>query len=281
MVLQRLANQRHRRRLRQALPDYQLPSFPDVVARVRDLVRDPKASLAQLGDAIAQDPGLSTKVLSVVNSGAVYLRSPVDTVRQAVAMLGMSNVETLVVAVSAKSVLPSSSGSPIVASFWRSAARRAAVGQALAGALHPATRSESFTLGLLQDMAVPLLATRRPEVYQGVWEAWQREGGALEDHERAAMGFSHGEVAGWMCEAWQLPESFSDAIHAHHDDPTAESPCPPAVRIAAALEVDGPGWERARLTEELERAPDLAPENVSAVIEQMLPAAQSLEALFV
>ena len=222
--------------LKKLLGDYELPSFPGVVMQVLERLRAEDASAASVVECLELDPGLSVRILGAVNTAAYSPRNRIDNLTQAVAMLGISNVESLVLAIAVGGTLPRPECAGFeTRRFWLAAARRAATAQALAKALHPATQSETFTAALLQDMAVPLLAASRATEYGPVLKSWHGAEGALPELERDALGFDHAEVATWMCEAWQLPTSLREAVGGHHAAPGTAEACPAAVALVAAL----------------------------------------------
>jgi len=223
-------------RLKRALGDFELPTFPAAVLEALAMARDPEASTAAIGDAVALDPGLSARILTRVNSPAFGLRRRVESVSHAVAMLGRGPVESILVSVGVRRVVPSKSVQGFEpARFWASAGRRAAVAGELAAVLHPRTRVQSVTAALLQDMGLPFLATRGPEGYRPLLA---EAGGspALAPAEREAFGWDHAEVAGWLCEAWHFPEALAEGIAGHHGDLPASSA---AVRLVGLLDDDG------------------------------------------
>ncbi len=78
--------------LRRVLGDYQLPAFRGTVLRILDELRSPDASSSSVAAAVSVDPGVSTGLLKLVNSAAFGSARSVDTVAQAVTMLGNSSV---------------------------------------------------------------------------------------------------------------------------------------------------------------------------------------------
>ncbi len=221
--------------LSKALDGFELPSFPGVAMRVLEEIRKAEATPTSVAEILASDPGLSVKVLRTVNSAAFSLRQPVSSVPHAVALLGLSNLESMIVAVAVNEALPATCYRGFDPQrFWKTAARRAAIAQELASVLHPATRVECFTWALLQDLAVPLLAEHRAPEYGQVLERWRAGEGMLHDLEREAFGWDHAEVGAAVCEAWDLPEPIADVIHGHHGVPGSGA-CPPAVALEGLL----------------------------------------------
>jgi HD-like signal output (HDOD) protein len=164
------------------------------------------------------------------------------------------------------------------ARFWRASARRGFLARALAAILCPAQESESFTAGLLQDMALPFLAHQRAKDYGPVLREWHNTDARLYELERDAFGWDHAEVGAWICSEWNLPESITTAIGSHHpgDDPKG---CPASVSLAAYLRE---AEERSGMEQLLELATTqyrIAPEKASEIVESAFQGAEEFTQL--
>lgn len=225
-----------------ALGDVEMPTFPALMGEILRELRDTHSAMSKVGELVAQDPTLTIKVIKTVNSVGFGLRRQVDSVKHAVTLLGRSRVESIVLPLAVGEALPSESVPGFEpARFWHAAARRALVAQQLSALLDPASRDVSYTASLLQDMAIPLLATHRSESYGPILERWHDGGGVLHEMEKAAFGWTHADVAGWLCADWGFPELLAAAITAHHGSDDPEVVSPPPVRLVALLgeEPDG------------------------------------------
>ena len=119
--------------------------------------------------------------------------------------------------------------------FWISAARRASLARVLANHLHPATQVESFSAGLLQDMALPVLITIKPKEYRVIMRRWKIEKGSwLNALEREILGYDHSTIGALMAEEWGLPEYLIIAISGHHDL-DGESQVEPAIKLVSYI----------------------------------------------
>ncbi len=232
--------------LRKVLGDYQLPAFRKTVLRVLEEIRRPDAGAPAIAELISLDPGMSTGLLKMVNSAAFSSARPIETVAQAVVMLGNSGVESLVLSIGVGAALPNAPAPGFDSrQFWSAAARRAATGRALAEIIEPSSKALSFSASLLEDMAVPLLAHSRGERYGQILKAWHHGDGELYSLEASEYGWTHSDVASWLCASWGLPERLSEAIAGHHSL-DSELQCPIAVQLAACL-----GDEQGQGSEEL------------------------------
>lgn len=223
--------------LKAVLGDAEVPTFPASVVKTLETLRSPDSSASHVAAALSVDPGLTVRLLKLVNSAGFSPSRPIDSIDQAVAIAGFGAVESIVLSVGVTASLPTvTADGHDNRRFWLAASRRATVARSFANVLHPATASLSFSAGLLQDMAIPMLVAARAD-YSPLLAEWNGGGGELHDLEHANFSWSHDEVAGWLCEQWDLPDALAAAIGGHHrvDDPEV----PAAVRLAANLrEVD-------------------------------------------
>lgn len=265
--------------LRAVLGDAEIPTFPTPVIKSLEALRSPDSAATDVAAALGMDPGLTVRLLKLVNSAGFSPSRPVNSVDQAVAVAGFGAVESLVLSVGVSAVLPKK---PVEGfdqtEFWRAASRRATIASAFATELHPATSSLSFTAGLLQDMAVPLLAVTRDD-YGPLLVEWHNGGEDLHQLEEENFNWEHGAVAKWLCQEWELPSALADAISAHHQ--TGSSLAPPGVQLAAPFrEEDRPDI----LEEVIVRADEefgLKPDRTAAMIEQAEADAEDVASLFI
>ncbi|MBN1292825.1 MAG: HDOD domain-containing protein [Candidatus Latescibacteria bacterium] len=204
--------------LQSILGGYELPSFPATVMNVLTALRDPDFSMTSVAKQLEGDPGLHVKILKTVNSSAFGLTTRVMNLHRAVALLGRSRLETIVLSQAVHSVLPNVDMPYFnMKEFWHSAAKRASLARVLALHLHPATQIESFTSGLLQDMALPILITVKPKEYSNIFERWKcsREI-SFNKLEIETIGFDHSTTGALIAKEWGLPEYLINAILYHH-----------------------------------------------------------------
>jgi HD-like signal output (HDOD) protein len=190
-----------------------------------------------IGRTIQASPGLMVHVLRLVNSSAYGLSSPISDMSHAVCILGRAKLESLVLGIAVKAALPK----PALVTFdptrfWRGSFRRAALAKTLSDELHPADSADAFTIGMLQDMAVPVLATARAEDYAPVMREWMSDSEEITDLkalEHETIGTDHPTIGTLLGEHWGMPATLVQGIAAHHhaDDPHTL----PAVHLVSLL----------------------------------------------
>lgn len=260
---------------KKALGGYEPPSFPSLVARALDLLADPTIDMLRVAEVIELDPGASSRMLRLVNSASMAPRSKVTSVHQAAVMLGRNQLEALLISVGAGSAIPNAScPSYQHTRFWTTAAKRAALAASISTHVDPTRRSENFTAALLQDMAVPVLASRA-DLYGDVLDYWHHSGEDLTNLEMSSFGWHHGDVASWMGSTWGFSEEFVTFMSDHHEG--AASHLLPAHLVSPIREAD----ERGDLIviESTVDAVGLSSDDVVAMIANATSEAQHLAAL--
>lgn len=270
------------RKLRAIVGKEEVPSFPGITTQVLQKLRDPDAAVGDVAECLQWDAVLVLEVLRTVNSAAFGAATQIVDVQHAITFMGRSQLEQLVLAIAIKNCLP---GDPAPGfqrgRYWRAAAFRAALGRSLARQLHPARQADAFASGLLQDLAVPILAHSRPAEYGGVLQRWHDGDPArLDELETEAFGWSHGQVGGMLGRVWELPAPLVASIERHHDDRATDEELLPSTRLVSVLRETREHCGVDALVEEARSgyglAPDWTTEAVATCEEQAEELAQGL-----
>lgn len=114
--------------------------------RLLALLDDPNASLDEIETALSMDPTLSYRLLRVINSAAFSLRNRVDSLRQALIMLGLRRVQGWVTLM----VLAGLSKKP--PALLETALTRARMCEQVGSRLQPNRGPSFFTVGLFSTL---------------------------------------------------------------------------------------------------------------------------------
>ena len=197
----------------------ELPSLPEVVARVLELTAN-EAPPAEIARAIEADPGITAKVLKLVNSAFYSLKNPIANLTHACSLLGGRTIKSLVLSVSAMSMFKRNCSAFDTVRFWRNALATALVSRIIAteARLSSEQAEEAYIAGLLHAGGVPLFAQFYPNDYARVLESWG-QGENILDLEEDFFGAAHPE-AGWeVANHWRFPGSIGEVIRYHRVDP--------------------------------------------------------------
>ena len=73
-----------------------IPSLPQVVTRFLEVIRDPAFDFDEVADVLSADPGMTADMLRLVNSPLFGVTRTVSSLHQALALLGLRRVRSLV-----------------------------------------------------------------------------------------------------------------------------------------------------------------------------------------
>ncbi|MDR1210767.1 MAG: HDOD domain-containing protein, partial [Spirochaetaceae bacterium] len=82
-----------------------LPQFPENILLVQKLINDPKSEMADIARQISMDPALTADLLKIVNSAQYMLAKKVDSIAEAVKMVGIRGIKNLLLSYGTQKIL--------------------------------------------------------------------------------------------------------------------------------------------------------------------------------
>lgn len=199
-----------------------LPVIPRVLQALLHSFGNPDISSRALAQLISGDPALCAQLLRLANSARYHSPQTVSSALQAVQLLGLTNVRSLVISLGLMSCfakLPTHLLTP----FWQHSLRTAVL------ARHWAAPAQvdgelAYTLSLLHGVGQLVMRLGLPEPML----ALDAQVGPFAPQrlavERTALGFSYAEVGAELARRWQFPVLFAQvmgAAEARLDKPQA------------------------------------------------------------
>lgn len=196
-----------------------LPSLPSLYVEIMEALRSENGSLSTVGEIIAKDVGMTAKILQLVNSAYFGLINSVTNPVQAVNLLGLDTIKSLVLSVNVFSKIDESKlmGIPI-APLWKHSMLTGSCARALAKLerLNKSEVDDTFMAGMLHDIGIIVLVLNLPAKYNEVLTLAKEEGLDLSDAEQRIFGATHSEVGGYLLALWGLPDNIVEAVFFHH-----------------------------------------------------------------
>lgn len=194
-----------------------LVTLPAVYIQVKRVVDDKNANVDDLAKVISADPGMTARVLKLINSSFWGFSGQIDSLPRAVSLLGMRPVHDLVLATSVVEAFdrlqPRLMDS---ARFWQGSVFRALAATALARQSKHAGKAVDlgrvFTQALMSDLGHMVLFIKLPELAAQALDKTREWPWMLAETERELMGCDFAQVGGALTDSWQLPQAFGEAI---------------------------------------------------------------------
>ena len=192
-----------------------LPPFPQVAVRVLQLANRDSVQLHELSDLISSDPAFASEVLTIANSLLYAPRFPSNSVLQAIAVLGVNNLQGLCLTVGARAYLGKVLSFPAMRTIWRHNLATAIIAEQLAAAGF-IDKDTAFTCGVLHDIGRLGIAAVRPKEYAAMLEEHCGTPASALVAEKQLFGADHCAVGRQLISDWKLPSDFEAIVADHH-----------------------------------------------------------------
>lgn len=193
-----------------------IPPRPTVLIELSQEAKKDEPDFHRIEKLVSTDVALSASLLKTINSPFYGLRSKASTVKQAIAILGLTTLSRLVTGMAVRNVF--TGGNQVsMERFWDASAKVASVTSYVAKQLPGMNKDEAYTFGLLQDCGIPILMQRFPEYKQTLGLANQLLNKKFTAVEDEVHGTNHATMGYLLARSWSLPEAITKAIRFHHE----------------------------------------------------------------
>lgn len=198
---------------------HSIPSLPSLYMQVTEALQTSDPSPARIGNIIAKDIGMTAKILQVANSAIYGIRVQVTQPEQAVLLLGLDTVQSLVLCLSVFSSLgPGLEAAYSADALWRHSCMSGALCRAICRVekLETAETGGSVSAGLLHDIGKLVIASADPAMHRKIVAETAAARIPRTEIEQELLGCTHAEIGGYLLGIWGLPESIVEAVAWHH-----------------------------------------------------------------
>ncbi len=195
-----------------------LPPLSVVLNRLLASLADEEVSFAQLAELIEKDTVLAGNVLRLVNSPLYGLRGTVNSVRHAVAILGVVKLRNLLLGLSIARLWRGVKTPPgwSAAAFNVHSVATAVLADLLVEFVPAPYPEGAFVGGLLHDVGKLLMAVALPHEYSMVARLTAAGDRNPILCEQEIVGTDHAELSGDVLQRWNLPLPIQRAVRYHH-----------------------------------------------------------------
>jgi putative nucleotidyltransferase with HDIG domain len=218
---------------------FSLPAMPVVALKCLELLRDEDARIRELAATIEKDPLIAARLLRIVNSPLYGARTPITSMENAIARLGLKPFKTILIELSAREVFASKNARirDAFRGIWEHCLAVGMLARDLAVALKGGADSEAaYLAGLFHDVGKPvsgaLLLEAERSLLQDLDVPFMTESLWIK-----VVGETHRDVGSALASQWSLPTAAARAIAAceAYDEEGGRASCTNLVRFANAL----------------------------------------------
>lgn len=198
------------------MKDCEIPAVPMVALKILRLVDDPKTDINDVQEAIMADQALAARVLRIANSSYYGLRRNIDTISEAIIMMGFGTIKNLALAVSTREVYKKFG--LLEQKLWEHSIGVSVAAAILAREIRFSHSEEAAVAGLLHDVGKVIMNNSQPERFSMLTELVYNDRVTYTQREQEIFGFGHAEAGGLLANKWGFPDNLCDAIRRHHFD---------------------------------------------------------------
>ena len=210
-----------------------LPSIPRVLQEVLATLNRNDVEISDVTTPLQKDPAMSAKVLRLANAAHFGLQKKVSSVDDAVTLVGLDAVRTLVIA---SGLIGSFTAIPgfDMERFWKISMLASYISKDLARKAK-ADPETSYTACLMHGLGILSIHAVFPDVALSIDEnCTDQSASDRAQLEKDKLGFHHGEVGAEIALRWKLPDDICATIR-HYVQPLEKDAPKTAAVVHAAI----------------------------------------------
>jgi putative nucleotidyltransferase with HDIG domain len=197
-----------------------LPSLPCLYMEIMEELQSSDVSIEKVGKIIEKDLSMTAKILQLVNSSFFGMPRHISEPSQAVILLGLDTVRSLVLAIGLFSQFDQATLSSMhVQNIYEHSMKTGSISRIIAKMENMGKElvDNAFMAGLLHDLGKLVCAANFPEVYREVFKLSGHGEMAFHEVEMEKLGATHAQVGGYLLGLWGLPETIVEGVAFHHN----------------------------------------------------------------
>jgi signal transduction histidine kinase/HD-like signal output (HDOD) protein len=208
-----------------------LPAMPQILIKLIEHLQADDLGMPELAALIANDAGMTSKILAVANSSAYHRSTRAVALEPSLIALGTDMIKTLVISESVFQTFNNfpQAGSTDLRGFWRNSLTAAVLARELAKRMEYGHVEEAYLAGLLHNVGRLALLATAPKEYAFNFTA--RDDEDLCAVEQRTLQITHAEAGAWLIERWHLDSFLADSVLYHHEPSARLQSAHPLIRI--------------------------------------------------
>lgn len=188
--------------------------LPSVARKILDALGDESFSINDLEHIIETDQALAVKVLKISNSALYGLSQEITSLQQALMVLGVKTIRSLVLSISTKSLY--NKFGITEQKMWDHSVGAAFAAWLLSTGHGKAVADIAFIGGLMHDLGKVFMNNETPEAFSEVMMNTYNDNVESIDAETEVYDYNHAEIGATLAGKWGFPSLLVQIIGMHH-----------------------------------------------------------------
>lgn len=192
-----------------------LPPLPDIVIRLKEIIRSDTVNVSDVSRLIGKDPALVAQILKIVNSAYYGLPREISEINFAVGYLGIHEIYRTVLSLSVINTL-NMDQAPNFKEFWYHSNYTALCAKFLAKRFCPLLPQEKlWPAALLHDIGKLVYIKFFPDHFKAITSFCKKNEVLFSQAEIHYKLPSSAYFGALLCKRWRLPKAIKDACESH------------------------------------------------------------------
>ena len=195
-----------------------LTPMPVVASRLLEIVEKPDSSMNDIAQIIQYDPIMTVDILKICNSAYSGLKTPAESIKDAVNILGTDQIVELALVKSSAKVLsgPRKGYGLEQGDMWRYSVSSAVIAKQVAIRLGLNNKSTIFTAALIKDIGKIILEKYVFKDFKKINTLVKKSGYSFREAEKKVLGIDHAEIGALIGKIWKFSPRMIKLIQNHH-----------------------------------------------------------------
>lgn len=195
-----------------------MPSLSTIDAALKELLGADQRYTSQIAEIIRRDPGLTSRLLRMVNSVYYGMSRPVKNIEEAVFYLGVRQIRQLAMLTPIIEDLQRLAGNYQFPwrEFWQHCIGTALVTREVIDIVQASNEETDYVAGLIHDVGKIVMASAFPEQFAQICQRRGDPGTELPNLEREILGVDHAELGAIYLKKQLLPDVYVEIVQFHH-----------------------------------------------------------------
>ncbi len=188
--------------------------LPFVARKILETLNNEDCTINDLSAIIEKDQAIAARILKISNSALYGLRREVTSLRQAIVLLGLKTIRSLVLSVSTRALHKNFGMKEKI--LWDHSVGAAIASKMISAGLEAEVGEVSFIGGLMHDFGKTVMNNESPDVFEEVMMSVYNEDSDSIVVEEEMYGFNHAEIGARVIEKWGFNFLIVNILEKHH-----------------------------------------------------------------
>ena len=198
--------------------------IPQVALKVLRIIHSDDYGTSKIAEEVRKDQVLSARTLKICNSALFGLRHKIESIEDALILLGRNRFIQMVLSAAVKNYFNQSGFGYSICKggLYHHAVGNAIITEKIAAHTGDVLPSLAYIAGLMHDIGKVVLDQFVKSTYPYLYRNANDQNVSLLDIEKEIIGMDHTEIGALLGEKWDLPDMFIDTIRFHHNPDKAK-----------------------------------------------------------